>query len=95
MRVKLWKMADMRGMMVAERPLPTTIDGRAAWVLKAPGSERNKRVRETLAVIPHGKVVERPKENVLFIVIMWCPEGDYEQHEQTMEDILGSVQLVE
>jgi hypothetical protein len=91
----LWKMADMKGLIVPDRPTPTRIGGSDAWVLNVPGYERNAPVRETLAVIPHGKSVEWPKENVLFIVMIWCPEEDYEQHKQRMEDILGSVRIVE
>jgi hypothetical protein len=48
-----------------------------------------------LAVIPHGKSMELPRENVLFIVMIWCPEEDYEQHRQRMQDILGSVRIAE
>ncbi len=91
----LWKMADMRGMTVPERPTPTTIGGSDAWILSAPGSERNVRSRVVLAVIPHGKSMEWPREDVLYIVMIWCPEEDYERHQQVMGEILGSVQLVE
>ena len=91
----LWKMASMKDLMVADRPAPTRIGHRDAWALNVPGHERNGPVRMLLAVIPHGTSMERPKENVLFIVMLWCPEEDYEQHRQRMQAILGSVRIAE
>jgi hypothetical protein len=91
----LRKMAQMKDLAVGERPSPAQIGDRDAWTLSGPGREGDAPVRMILAAIPDGKSAARPKENVLFIVTIWCPEADYEDHRQRMEDILDSVEIVE
>jgi hypothetical protein len=96
-RKYLVKMASMKDVMLKEgqRAISRRIGGQDAWVLNLPGKERGSRVRMLLAVIPHGKSEEWPKENALYIIQIWCPEEDYQTYRQSMEDILSSVEITE
>jgi len=90
----LKKMAGMQDLAVDNEPLRRQIGGREAWVLNVPGVIANVPVRTLLAVIPCGKSSDYPDENALYIVQIWCPEEDYEEHARLMEDILYSVRIV-
>jgi len=91
----LWKMASMKDLVVGEKPSFRRIKSRDAWVLNVPGHEKRIPIRMLLAVIPHGKSLIRPKENALFIIQIWCPEENYEQHMHLMENILESVEITD
>jgi len=96
-RKYLMKMASMKDVQLEEGKEASRqrIGGHEAWVLNLVGRERAARVRTILAVIPHGKSSEWPRENALYLVQIWCPEGDYQRHRASMEDILASVEIVE
>ncbi len=96
-RKYLMKMAGMKDVRLEEGQEPNRqrIGGHEAWVLNLIGQERGARVRTILAVIPHGKSSEWPRENALYVVQIWCPEGDYQRHRGSMENILASVEIVE
>jgi hypothetical protein len=93
----LMKMASMKDVQLEEGQEASRrrIDGHEAWVLNLPGREREARVRTLLAVIPHGKSAERPRENALYVVQIWCPEDEYENHRRALENILASVEITE
>jgi hypothetical protein len=91
----LWKMASMKDLVVAEKPVHRLINKRDAWVLHVPGYENKIKIRMLLAVIPHGKSPIRPKENALFIIQIWCPDENYEQHKQTIENIIESIEVID
>ncbi len=96
-RKYLMKMAGMMDVQIEEDQEASRrrIGGHEAWVLDLPGHERGARVRMLLAVIPHGKSSEWPRENALYLVQIWCPEDDYQSYRQSMEDILSSVEITE
>jgi len=91
----LWKMANMKDLVLGEKPSKRRINNRDTWVLNVTGHERKMPIRMLLAVIPHGKSLIRPKENVLFIIQIWCPEESYEQHMHMMENILDSMEITD
>lgn len=93
----LMKMAGMKDVQLEQDQDAgrRRIDGHEAWVLELPGRERGARVRTLLAVIPHGKSRERPTENALYLVQIWCPEDKYQDYRRSMEDILNSIEITE
>jgi hypothetical protein len=91
----LLKMADMKGLAMDREPERRMIRGRETWVLDTTGVGDDTSIHTLLAVLPHGKVPERPRENLLFIMQLWCPEDSWAQQEDTMESILGSMEIVE
>ena len=91
----LSKMADMKGLALDREPEKRSIGGCEAWVLNTTGVQRDTPIHTLLAVLPHGKVRERPKENFLFIMQVWCPDSSWTQHQDTMEAILGSTEIVQ
>lgn len=91
----LLKMADMKGLAMDREPERRLIRSREAWVLDTTGVHEETPIHTLLAVLPHGKVRERPRENFLFIMQIWCPEGSWAQHKDTMEAILASMEIVE
>jgi len=91
----LLKMAEMKGLALDREPERRLIEGREAWVLDTTGIRGDTPIHTLLAVLPHGKARERPKENYLFIMQVWCPESSWAQHSDTMEAILGSMEIVE
>jgi hypothetical protein len=96
-RSYLMKMASMKDVQLEEDQEASLrrIDGHEAWVLDLPGRERGARVRTLLAVIPHGKSRERPRENALYLVQIWCPEGEYQDYRRSMEGILETVEITQ
>jgi hypothetical protein len=93
----LMKMASMKDVQLepGQEPSLQRMGGHEAWLLNLSGHERGARVRTLLAVIPHGKSSEWPRENALYLVQIWCPEDDYQDYRQSMEDILSSVEITE
>ena len=92
----LWKMASMKDLVLGEeKPAKSRINNHDAWVLNVPGHEKKIPIRMLLAVIPHGKSQAHPKENALFIIQIWCPEENYEEHKTTMENILASMEITD
>jgi len=91
----LEKMADMKNLIVEEKPSQRQINNQDVWVKNALGFEQKMRISSILAVVPHGKSEVRPKENRLFIIQIWCLEKNFEKYKSTMENILTSIQLVE
>jgi len=89
----LWKMANMKNLMLGEKPSKRRIKNRDAWVLNVPGHKNHKPIQMLLAVIPHGKSPLRPKENALFIIQIWCPEESSKKHMPIMENILDSMEI--
>ena len=96
-RKYLMKMAGMKDVQLEEDQEASRwrIGGHEAWVLDLPGHERGARVRMLLAVIPHGKSREWPRENALYLVQIWCPEEECRDYRQSMEDILSSIEITE
>jgi hypothetical protein len=91
----LMKMADMKDLVLEEKPSRRPIKNRDAWVLDVPGHERNIPIRMFLAVIQHGKSQIWPAENALFIVQIWCPQENYQQVMSIMKNILKSVDITD
>lgn|GEM_PF-2522829 len=91
----LMKMADMKGLSLDREPERRSIGGREAWVLDTTGASEGTPIHTLLAVLPHGKVPERPRENYLFIMQVWCPDSSWAQHRGTMQAILGSMEIME
>jgi len=90
-----WKMASMKDLVLGEKPSHKRIKNLDAWVLNVPGHEKKIPIRMLLAVIPHGKSQAHPKENAHFIIQIWCPEENYEEHKTTMESILASMEITD
>jgi hypothetical protein len=91
----LEKMADMKGLVLEGKPAKIQIKNRDAWLYNAPGLINKKSVQILLAVIPHGKSKEYPRENALHIIQIWCPAEQFTDNEQGMMLILNSVQITE
>ncbi|NIM57950.1 MAG: hypothetical protein GTO16_03275 [Candidatus Aminicenantes bacterium] len=91
----LEKMADMKGLVLEGKPAKIQIKNHDVWLYNAPGLINKKSVQILLAVIPHGKSKEYPRENVLHIIQIWCPEEQFADNEQSMTLILNSVQITE
>jgi len=91
----LEKMADMKGLVLEGKPLKIQIKDRDAWFYNLPGFINKKPVRVLLAVIPDGKSKIHPRENVLHVIQIWCPEENCEQHMHMMENILYSVEITD
>ncbi|UCC40493.1 MAG: hypothetical protein JSV96_03340 [Candidatus Aminicenantes bacterium] len=91
----LEKMADMKGLVLEGKPVAIQIKGRDAWLYNVPGFINEKPIRTLLAVIPDGKSKTYPRENALYIIQVWCPEENYEQHMRIMENILRSVEITD
>ena len=85
----------MKGLVLEGKPVKIQIKGRDAWFYNVPGSINKKPVRMLLAVIPDGKSKTYPRENVLHLIQIWCPEENYEQHLHLMENILDSVEITD
>lgn len=94
-RSYLMKMASMKDVQLEEDQKASRwrINSHEAWVLNLLGRERGERVRTLLAVIPHGRSSERPRENVLYLVQIWCSEEEYQDHRRSMEAILNSIEI--
>lgn len=91
----LEKMADMKGLVLESEPAKIQIKGRDAWSYNVPGLINKKSVRVLLIVIPDGKSKIYPRENVLHIMQIWCPEENFEQHKHMMENILNSMDITD
>lgn len=91
----LEKMADMKGLVLESEPAKIQIKGRDAWSYNVPGLINKKSVRVLLIVIPDGKSKIYPRENVLHIMQIWCPEENFEQHRHMMENILNSMDITD
>jgi hypothetical protein len=90
----LVKMAGMKDLTITtEVPSNQTIDDKEIWLLRVPGNEQNVPVRVVLGVTSHGMSEERPKENRLYILQIWCHETLFGQYESEMEQILQSVKI--
>ncbi len=89
----LWKMANMKDLVLKEKPSKRQIKNHDAWVLNVSGHERRTPVRMLLAVIHNGKSQIRPAENCLFIIQIWCPEENYESHRDEIEEIFNSIKI--
>jgi hypothetical protein len=90
----LAKMADMKGFNPEEKPVKILIKDRDTWIYNVPGLVNKNSSQVLLAVIPIGKSEKYPRENVLYIVQIWCPEENYKQHTLIMENILKSVKVI-
>lgn len=90
----LRKMADMKGLRWEEE---TSIQGMGddAWQVDATGHIWGMEARTLLAVVQNGFDNKHADHNALYIVMIWCPEQDFTQHEQQMTDILNSVRFTE
>ena len=91
----LEKMADMKGLVFEGKPEKIQIKDRDAWLYNAPGFINKKSVRILLSVIPDGKSKIYPRENVLYIIQIWCPEENYVEHLTMMKNILGSTEITD
>jgi hypothetical protein len=91
----LWKMANMKDLVLEEKPSKKQIKNHDAWILNVPGHEGEIPIRMLLVVLPHGKSQLRPKENALFIIQIWCPEENYKQYIGVMENILSSIEITD
>ncbi len=89
----LLKMADMKGLAQDSQPEQTAIAGHEAWVLDTTGRHEGGVIRTLLAVIPHGRVESRPKENFLLIAQLWCPEGSSTAAVASMREILSTLRI--
>ena len=52
-----------------------------------------KMMMRKMVVIPHGKSKIHPKENRLYVVQIWCPEIQFSNQQEIMEDILKSINI--
>lgn len=91
----LEKMASMKDLVLESKPTKIQIRGRDAWSYNVPGFINKKPVQMLLAVIPDGKSKTYPRENVLHLIQVWCPEENYEQYIHMMENILNSMEITD
>jgi hypothetical protein len=90
----LIKMADMKGL--ADKylePTKTALDDKESWLHETNSIIRNENIKSFLSVTAHGYCKERPKENCLFIVQVWCNNTDYFKYKDTIDDIFTSVKI--
>ncbi|MFC2083530.1 hypothetical protein ACFLS9_00585 [Bacteroidota bacterium] len=91
----LVKMADMKDLAPADRkPSVSNINKKEFWMFNTSGYIGKKHVQSILAVVSHGKSLQRPKENRLYIVHIWCPEENYSRLRNTFDEILASIQII-
>jgi predicted Zn-dependent protease len=89
----LQKMAHMKDLSLDGEPQKRWIDRRESWVFDVPGTIAGSPIRTLLAVILSGPCQERPAENVLTVVQIWCPTETHAEHARAMEAILESVRI--
>ena len=91
----LKKMASMKDLILSEKDVyeETLINNHQAYVLDVEGFENKKPIQTLLAVIPHGKSKQYPRENYLFLIQIWCPKKVFEQNRALMQEILKSMEI--
>jgi hypothetical protein len=89
----LWKMANMKDLVLDNKPVEIEIGKHSGWILRVPGYKNKIPIRAMLVVISYGKSENRPKENKLYIAEIWCPEKQFSHQQKIMEDILKSINI--
>lgn len=91
----LSKMAGMMDIAPDAAPQALRVDGRDGWFLTASGTVEGRAVNTLLAVFPSGKSRRHPFENVIYIVQVHCPAGDYSRLAERMAGLLQSVRITD
>jgi hypothetical protein len=89
----LWKMANMKDLVLEEKPSEIHVNNYSGWILRVSGYEENVSIRTFLTVIPRGKSKTNLEENSLYIVYIWCPAKYFPQKREIMERILDSIEI--
>jgi len=86
----LKKMAGKKDLVYQGGPTKGKINNRDAWVLDATCCMDEVPIRVVLVAIPYSSDKE-----ALFITQLWCPEGEFAENEQKMENVLYSLEITE
>ena len=90
----LIKMSDMKGLdLDNNKPSTEKIDGKDSWLLRSPGNIGRIHAKSFISVTADGKVSQRPKENKLYIVQIWCKEESFPDVNNNFDEILGSIKI--